>query len=112
MRFLIRVIVFIMVVLIFIFVFAGQGIFDGFLPLMDAKAVVTVTFKGGVFDYGDNANYMVKTSDADKYMEYMLKQGWKLADISDDYYIYERNGKSYKFKREEMLKFFYKFSVQ
>jgi len=101
-----------MVVLIFIFVFAGQGIFDGFLPLMDAKAVVTVTFKGGVFDYGDNATYMVKTSDSDKYMKYMLDDGWKLAGMGNDYYVFEKDGKSYKFKREEILKFFYKFSVE
>lgn len=112
MKFLIRLIIFIMVVLIFIFVFAGQGIFDGFLPLMDAKAVVTVTFKGGVFDYGDNATYMVKKEESDKYMEYMLGQGWKLSDMGDSYYIFEKNGKNYKFKREEILKFFYKFSVE
>ena len=111
MRFLIRLIVFIMVVLIFIFVFAGQGIFDGFLPLMDAKAIVTVTFKGGVFDYGDNATYMVKKSDVDNYMKYMLDKGWKLSDMGDNYYVFEKNGESYRFKREEMLKFFYKFSV-
>lgn len=112
MRFLIRLILFIMVVLIFIFVFAGQGVFDSFLPLMDAKAVVTLTFKGGVFDYGDNATYMVKTSDADQYTEYMLKQGWKLSDMGDDFYVFEKDGKDFKFKRTEVLKFFYKFTVE
>ena len=101
-----------MVILIFIFVFAGQGIFDGFLPLMDAKAVVTVTFKGGVFDYGDNKRYLVKKDESDKYMQYMLKQGWKLSGMGDSDYTFEKNGKTYKFKREEILKFFYKFSVE
>jgi hypothetical protein len=100
-----------MVILIFIFVFAGQGIFDGFLPLMDAKAVVTTTFKGGVFDYGDGERYMVKKSESDQYLAYMLGNGYKLTDMGEDTYVFEKNGKEYKFEREEVLKFFYKFQV-
>jgi hypothetical protein len=111
MKFFFRLILFIMVVLIFIFVFAGQGIFDSFLPLMDAKAVITTTFKGGVFDYGDGERYLVKKSEADEYMKYMLDQGWTLTDMGDDYYIFQKDGKDYKFEREEVLKFFYKFKV-
>ena len=111
MKFLIRFILFIMVVLIFIFVFAGQGIFDSFLPLMDAKAVVTTTFKGGVFDYEDGERYLVKKSESDQYLEYMLKHGYKLSDMDEDNYTFEKNGKEYRFEREEVLKFFYKFQV-
>ncbi len=111
MKFLIRFILFIMVVLIFIFVFAGQGIFDSFLPLMDAKAVVTTTFKGGVFDYEDGERYMVKKSESDEYLSYMLKHGYKLSDMDEDTYIFEKDGTTYEFEREEVLKFFYKFQV-
>ncbi len=111
MKFLIRLILFIMVVLIFIFVFAGQGIFDSFLPLMDSKAVVTAAFKGGVFDYEDGERYLVKKSEADEYTKYMLKKGYSLTDMGDDYYVFEKDGQQYKFEREEVLKFFYKFQV-
>jgi hypothetical protein len=100
-----------MVVLIFIFVFAGQGIFDSFLPLMDAKAVITTAFKGGVFDFGDGERYLVKKSENDQYERYMLDQGYMLSGMGDDYYIFVKDGKEYKFEREEVLKFFYKFKV-
>ena len=112
MKFLFRLILFIMVVLIFIFVFAGQGIFDSFLPLMDAKAVVTTAFKGGVFDYEDGERYLVKKSqETDEFLPYMLNNGYKLSSMEEDNYTFEKNGKEYKFEREEVLKFFYKFKV-
>ena len=123
MKFLFRLILFIMVVLIFIFVFAGQGIFDSFLPLMEGKAIVTITFKGGVFDMGDN-EYMVKKSESDKFLAYMLDNGYKLVNIelnedekennSDDgvkSYSLEKNGETFLFEKEEVLKFFYKYKV-
>ena len=112
MKFFFRFILFIMVVLIFIFVFAGQGIFDSFLPLMDAKAVVTTAFKGGVFDYEDGERYLVKKSEeTDAFLPYMLNNGYKLSSMDEDNYIFEKDGKEYKFEREEVLKFFYKFKV-
>ena len=106
MKAFIRFIVFVMVVLIFIFVFAGQGIFDSFLPLMDSKAVVTTTFKGGVFDYEDGERYLVKKSEADEYTKYMLERGYSLTDMGDEYYVFAKNGQEYKFEREEVLKFY------
>lgn len=99
-----NIIVIVVAVLIFIFFFAGMGVFDDILPLVQTKSAILLETNSDnpVIDM-DKYGYIAKKDNKDNLIEYMLNDGYKLVSISDNEYIFEKDGKNITYGSEEFL---------
>ena len=102
-----NIVIIIVALLIFVFFFAGKGIFDSWLPIVEIKNAILLEVSGGEegVQKMDNGGYLTKKDAKDRFIEYMLNSGYALTEVSDTGYTFysEQEGMTKHFETREFL---------
>jgi len=109
LKWLRNIVIILVALLIFVFFFAGKGIFDNILPIVQIKNAILLEVSPG--DYAvrqmDDGNYIAKKDSQQDFIEYMVnEQGYALVKSKNDTYTFRKGNTEEAFKSSEFIGLF------
>ena len=98
-----NIVIIVVVLLIFVFFFAGKGIFDDILPILQIKGAVLLAVGNTEQVDNDEYGFMVKKGEENRFIEAMQARGYQLMDEKLGIYTFQKDGGKAVYKAEEFL---------
>jgi len=98
-----NIVVIVVALLIFVFFFAGQGVFDDVLPVLQVKGAVLLAVKSEDFVDNGKYGYMVRGGEEDRLLEEMASRGYTFQQRDEEELVFLKDGKRVLFVAEDFL---------
>ena len=102
-----NIVIIIVALLVFVFFFAGKGIFDSWLPIVEVKNAILLEISSGEnkVQKMDNGGYITRKDAKDQFIERMLADGYALTAVEEDGYTFysEKEGLTLHYGTREFL---------